>query len=179
MITQEYLRECFDYDPDSGVVTWKQRPLSHFSNENRHKGWNTQYAGKVVGYVRKFKRSKTSYLSVKLMRKDYLLHRLIYLMVYGVEPEIIDHADGDGLNNAINNIRNVDRKTNNRNMPLNSKNKSGFIGVSWASREGKWKSQIRYKGRQVHLGYFEEIDDAIAARQLAEKEHGFHENHGR
>ncbi|NFA43928.1 HNH endonuclease [Clostridium botulinum] len=55
---------------------------------------------------------------------------------------------------------------------LNSKtrtnNTSGHIGVCWCRANSKWKSQIQLKGTSIHLGYFDKLEDAVAARAAAE-----------
>lgn len=49
-------------------------------------------------------------------------------------------------------------------------NTSGHIGVSWDSSRSKWASQIRYKGKNYHLGRYDDIKLAVSAREEAEKE---------
>lgn len=49
-------------------------------------------------------------------------------------------------------------------------NKSGVVGVNWDKARGKWQASIRFKGRKYNLGRFEHIQDAIDARENAEKE---------
>jgi len=44
---------------------------------------------------------------------------------------------------------------------------------------GKWQARIGVNGRDVYLGLFDSISDAILARQDAKREHGYHSNHGR
>lgn len=53
---------------------------------------------------------------------------------------------------------------------LNRRNTSGVKGVTWHKQKGKWKAFISFQGKYKHLGYFEFLDDAIAARKKAEKE---------
>jgi len=38
-LTQEYLREAFDYDPKTGVLTWRKRPREHFNTDRGWKIW--------------------------------------------------------------------------------------------------------------------------------------------
>ena len=54
-----------------------------------------------------------------------------------------------------------------------------MTGVSWSNTFNKWKAQIKYKYKPYSLGYFDKKSDAIAARKAAEKDFGFHPNHGR
>jgi hypothetical protein len=56
---------------------------------------------------------------------------------------------------------------------------SGKHGVSWHKAAGKWHARIYVHGRCVDLGLHTELSDAIAARDAAEKLHGYHSNHGR
>jgi hypothetical protein len=91
----------------------------------------------------------------------------------------IDHIDGDGLNNRLENLRDVTQLENLRNMTLYRNNTSGRIGVCFVKREGKWCAQIGTKSGSKHLGHFSNFDDAVTARKAAEVELGYHENHGR
>jgi hypothetical protein len=83
------------------------------------------------------------------------------------------------LDNSISNLRHVTHAENGRNAKKPSNNTSGTAGVSFHFKSQKWRSYIKSNQKVVHLGLFENKDDAIAARKLAEKNYGFHENHGR
>ena len=41
----EFLRECFDYDPETGAFRWRRRPARHFSDPDTAQQWNARYAG--------------------------------------------------------------------------------------------------------------------------------------
>ena len=61
----------------------------------------------------------------------------------------------------------------------NPTNSSGVPGVFWYKRRDGWIAQIYVDGKQRHLGFFDNLLDAVAARKSAEIEHGFHPNHDR
>ena len=108
-----------------------------------------------------------------------MLHNAAYFIMTGEWPKLeVDHEDHNRTNNAWNNLRLATRVDNNRNHSLRSDNTSGHVGVSWNSRKQKWKAQVSINGKCKSLGYYFDIEDAIAARQAANKQYGFHENHG-
>ncbi|WP_246238111.1 AP2 domain-containing protein [Alkalicoccus luteus] len=51
------------------------------------------------------------------------------------------------------------------------RNTSGHKGVSWLASRNKWRASIGYQGRQISLGYFNRLDDAVKARKKAEQEY--------
>lgn len=98
---------------------------------------------------------------------------LIWAMVHGHWPDIVDHRNGRRADNRLKNLRNVDQLTNQRNQKRHRSNTSGVTGVHLAKHRGDWLAYIRVEGRQLHLGFFKNKDDAIAARKAAELKHGF------
>jgi hypothetical protein len=174
---QDRLLECFDYFQESGDIFWKERPKHHFKSDWSTRSWNTRFSGKVAGRRMKTPSGK-SYLEISVDGVRYFAHRLIWMLVNGVEPEEIDHLDGNGLNNRIDNLRDVLRTENGKNLKLKSNNASGVCGVSWRKRDDVWVSRIKVDGISIHLGSFRCKDDAILHRKEAEVKYGFHENHG-
>lgn len=83
---------------------------------------------------------------------------------------IVDHKDGDGLNCQRSNMRIVSYSQNGMNRRRDARNKSGASGVSLDKRTGKWKASICANGVKEFLGYFSDFQEAVAARQSAEKE---------
>jgi len=175
-LTQEYVRSLFHYDPETGVLTWKERPREHFSNSHTWAAMNTRCAGKKVGS----RLSKTSsYLSFCLKGKGFLVHRVIWVWVHGENPEEIDHINGDKADNRLVNLRNVSRGINMMNKAQSKKNTSGVTGVVWHKAARKWTAQIRIDGKNHYLGVFNTVSEASEARMEASQKFGFHANHGR
>ncbi len=107
-------------------------------------------------------------------------HRIIWLMHYGEWPvDEIDHINGNRAENRIENLREVSHLENMRNLKISKANTSGTTGVGWKKKDKKWFACISLPQGMKYLGYFSNKDDAIAARRAAEKEYGFHPNHGR
>jgi hypothetical protein len=80
----------------------------------------------------------------------------------------VDHINHDTLNNTRNNLNEVTNAENQQNRLISTDNKSGHIGVTWHKQTGKWRAQIRKDGRDIHLGLFNDINDAIEARKEGE-----------
>ena len=98
-------------------------------------------------------------------RTILFMHRLL---LPGGRP-MVDHRDGDGLNNRRHNLRNA---TNGQNL-FNQKTKahtSKYHGVFWHKTRNKWTAQIRADGKRRHLGLFMSENEAYAARLFAEKQ---------
>lgn len=109
--------------------------------------------------------SKTWYARTKSNESEWAyMHRLI--LAPGHDEET-DHKDSNGLNNRRSNLRIATHQKNSWNRGKRSDNKSGFIGVSWATREQKWHSQIWIDDKRVHLGYFKNPIDAAVAYDKA------------
>ena len=161
-ITQEELKEMLNYDADTGLFTWVKK-------RNRIK------VGGVAGCIDKV----NGYRVIRINRNLYRAHRLAFLYMTGKFPtDDTDHINHDRSDNRFVNLRKVTRSENLRNSSLSSNNTSGFTGVYWEKARNKWKVCIKINGKGKHLGYFTDIDDAIACRKKVNIEHGFHENHG-
>ena len=108
--------------------------------------------------------------------KPYKTHRIIWELNNGpIEQDMqIDHIDGVTTNNKIENLRLVTNKENAENQKLAVNNTSGKIGVSLKSWGGY---EVTIAGKYV--GSSKSLDKAIAMREQAELEQGYHENHGR
>lgn len=178
--SQELLLRRLSYNGDTGELTWKPRTpeefkVGRYSQERACKIWNTRYAGKSALNTENGHGYKVGAIDGEM----YMAHRIIWKMVYGTEPECIDHENGNRSDNSHSNLRSVGYLENNRNQALKTTNKSGCAGVHYDKRQKRWVARIRKPGKRMNLGAFERIEDAIAARKEAEKRIGFHPNHGR
>jgi hypothetical protein len=75
-------------------------------------------------------------------------------------------------------LREVSALENQRNMKRYVNNTSGYTGVR-RTASGKWQALITDNGRRLHLGVFEDVEDAAAAYRAKADELGYHKNHGR
>lgn len=106
-------------------------------------------------------------------KKMVYMHRLIMRPPSGM---IVDHKDGNKLNNRRSNLRICTRAENNRNVrKIKSRKRakifSKYKGVYWVKRSGKWAAQIRVDGKQRHLGYFDCEHDAAQMYNRAAKKY--------
>lgn len=172
-LTDAYVRGILDYDRRTGALTWRQRA-------DMRPQWNARFARKRAGWERRDKHARTSYRRIRIDGRNYLEHRIVWLHYYGQWPQgEIDHINGDGTDNRIANLREVDRSANMRNQRKRLDNTSGVNGVYWDTRSAKWHAHIRVNGRRFYLGLFENLEDATRARREAEARFGFSERHGR
>ena len=165
----DYTELCMllSYDPESGTITWKARLPEQFSDslysaERKCSQWNTRYAGKKAG---SFDES-TGYLVIRLGGKSFKSHRVAWCLFYGEDVDgVIDHVDGDKLNNKIKNLRSTSLNGNARNT---TRRRSGEAGVVWYEKNKKWRAQIWSNGKNICLGYFDNKEDAFEARKQGE-----------
>lgn len=173
-LTQEILQELIDYDPDTGIARWKHRGRKWFSRDADYKTWNNKFEGKVID-----RKHNQGYVTIGLFSKNYLLHRIIFIYMTGSLPHKVDHINHIRHDNRWINLRDVSDSENSKNMSIACNNTTGVTGVYLHKASGKWHPKIKINGEQVHLGLFENFDDAVDARKEAEIKYGFHENHGR
>lgn len=159
MITQEYLKTRLHYDPLTGIFTWKLRP----GNERVINTWNTRYAGKEAGTIREVnKGSGLFYNVISFEGKTCRAHRLAWIYVYGEVPPLLDHEDGDGLNNKIGNLRVLSSSNNLRKGKIPFNNTSGFKGVSYRKDTNKWTARTKVGSKYQSLGCFDTKEEAFA-----------------
>lgn len=108
------------------------------------------------------------------VRRKYLVHRLLGMAFMDLkEDEWLDHADGNRTNNLLSNLRKCDASQNTWNGAIYKNNKSGYRGVSFSKRVGRWQVFINTYKKVKWLGYFTKLEDAANAYAKADLEmHG-------
>lgn len=91
---------------------------------------------------------------------------------------IVDHLNGDGLDNRRENLRVCTRAENNKNMRKRNDNSSGYTGVHLEAGSGLYVAKIQVGGKVHFLGRFDRLDQANIAYRSAAKVLGFSERHG-
>ncbi len=144
--SQEYVKACVNYDPDTGVFT------ARLPARNREEG-------DTLGSI-----GNHGYLNVTIAGKSYLAHRLAWFYVNGQWPAVVDHIDRDRHNNRIANLRQCTLLENAWNVTPLKGTKSGVVGVNWFASRNKWVAKISGGGKYRTLGYFDSIEAAAQAR---------------
>lgn len=165
--THEELKAAVNYDPETGVFTWRA------TQSRRMK------VGDRAGCV-KTKKYGRQYRQIYLGLHTCLEHRLAYNYMTGAYPDgSIDHINLDGTDNRWCNLRVVTQVENMHNQKLISRNKSGVCGVSALRVPGKWYADICVRGKKMNLGLHDDFFEAVCARKSAEARFEFHMNHGK
>lgn len=155
MIDQETVKKLFHYDAESGMLLWR------YGNGRNVKPWQEAKAPNGQGYY-----------TVKINGTSYRVHRLIWLYVHGNFPDkYIDHKNRVRNDNRLCNLRDVNTTDNAQNISLPSHNKSGHIGVSWIKSHNCWTVFVKVNKKNKWLGYYKNLDDAVAVRKAGEKQH--------
>ena len=144
------IRSLVIYDEETGFFFWRsngKRALATKMNRGRY------YNGAVGGQV-------------------MLAHRAAWAYVHGETPTgVVDHINGNGLDNRIENLRDVDQIKNGHNRSgLNKNNTSGHMGVHFEKRRNLWRVNIKLNYKDHFVGYFDNLSEAIAAREAAEQQ---------
>jgi hypothetical protein len=165
------VKDWFDYNALTGELTRIKRYDSYGKLQNISKP--------VRG------KNNRGYYWCAVFGKTCLVHRLIWLWMTGGHPDDeIDHINGDRLDNRWVNLRQVSAFENSRNQGVRKDCKSGVRGVTWSDRtnyrgRSKWVARISHKGVRYVLGYFDDFEDAVAARKQAEINFKYHPNHAK
>lgn len=151
-LTLERVRGLLDYDPETGVFTWK--------------GGDPRMTGKHAG-----SRDRRGYITIRIDGVPFYAHRLAMLLTDGAWPRgMVDHRNLDKADNRRSNLRLGNNGINQQNIPLTGrKSRSGLVGAHWVESRGKWRSSIKKDGAVTMLGYFGTADEAHAAYVAAKR----------
>jgi len=153
-----FMKDLLAYDPSTGKLTWIRR----LPRGGRPAG---SKAGTIDANV---------YGRVRVNSRFYKTARVAWFLMTGSWPKgIVDHKDRNRANDSWSNLRLATSSQNNHNRGMDSRNVSGYKGVSWHKGEGKWRAVISVQKRSHHLGYFANKKLAAAVwKEAASRLHG-------
>ena len=152
-LTIKRIKEVLNYSPETGVLTWKVSPR------------NRTRVGDIAGTL-----NESGYLFVCIDGLKIRAHRAAWGIYYGNLPEgFIDHINGVRDDNRICNLRLATKSLNSQNSFIRNDNKTGVKGVHFRKDTEKFSASIQIDGKTYYLGCYSCLEDARAARLLAEK----------
>lgn len=156
--TQERLKELLHFEPGTGHFTWLVSRNS-----------NNAIVGSLAGSV-----NGRGYIQIRIDGVRRYAHRLAFVYMMGeLPPKDVDHLNRNRADNRWANLRPASRRENEGNKGLRGDNTSRHRGVTWDKQAGKWRARGTRDGRRIHLGRFENIEEAAAiARAWREKNFG-------
>lgn len=147
-LNAERVRELLSYDPETGVLTW------------RVTRGRMAPAGSIAGT-----NGIHGYRQLIICGERHKSHRVAWLITHGEWPAgDIDHINGIRDDNRLCNLRVVTRAQNMQNQRFPRRGTtSGLLGVSFHKRIRKWAAHIRVGAKTLHIGYFDEPEQAHQA----------------
>lgn len=157
MITKEILDERYTYDLSTGAFFHKKR--------------SGRPNGKIKEGARAGNVGKRGYRVISINYRDYQEHHLSWFYVRGTWPDIekrLDHINQIKTDNRIGNLREVTHSENAVNSKINSRNTSGYRGVSWNKQAQKYLVQICVNNKRRRLGYYKSVEVAALVALVAQ-----------
>lgn len=149
-ITYDTLSKMFTILPELGVVKWNIR------NSKRI------HIGDDAGC-----KSKAGYIMIRINKKLYYRHRIIFFYQNGYWPTIIDHINGIPGDDRIDNLRECTQGVNCRNLKSHRENPYVGITINQGKNKTTYTARIRIDGTYNRLGTFDTIDEAVSAYKQA------------
>lgn len=177
-IPLDAINDLLTYEPSTGLLFWKARPLKYFPDVRAWKIWNTKYANKQAGNIRK-RKDGYSYRQISIFNNSFMAHRVAWAIMTGDQPpDEIDHINMDATDCRWSNLRDG-TGINQRNKTMLKNNTSGFVGVSKHSLcKNRYAAKGFVDGKYHHLGMFDSAESAYEAVLDFKRKNGFSENHG-
>lgn len=124
--------------------------------------WHAHWDDHTQGYYASCSKSTAKNFGTTIM------HRAIMKAKPG---KMVDHIDGDGLNNSKSNLRSVTVKENSKNRGIFRSNTSGITGLSFNNKSRKWRVRIQVDKKLITVGYFYDFNAAVESRKKAEEKY--------
>ena len=116
--------------------------------------WHAVYVESIQGYY------AATNINFGRKRRPIPMHRMI---MNAPDDRLIDHINGNGLDERRGNLRECSYSENVRNSKISKNNKSGFKGVNWSNVMKKWEAKIMVNRKKIHLGYYDTPSEAHEA----------------
>lgn len=168
----EFLRECFEYRPETGELIWKERPRSHFPDFCSYRTFQSQRVGKIAGMkLLNHKTKKPSEIVIGFWRRWRFGAHYAVLLMNGItvpDGHEVDHRDGNPYNNRLENLRVCTHQRNLCNLDTPRNKTSGLpLGVAYWEKT-QFQAYITFQRKRYPLGIHKTLDGAIEARKAAE-----------
>ena len=157
VLTEEYVKHLYDeahrkFNYEDGKLIWKEPQ-------------DKKYLGKEAGTI-----TSNSYRSIYLGGKLWGVHRIVFLMIRGYLPYVVDHLDRNKLNNRIENLADSTESANMSNTKMRSTNTSGYRWVYYSNDTRKYSARLKVDGKMRRLGEYSTPGEAHnVARDYFEK----------
>lgn len=128
---------------------------------------------RLLVYKRNIFKNSSGYACLYFNDTQLFVHRIIMNLPDRYDEEtklIVDHINGDKTDNRKSNLRVIEKQLNPMNCKTYKNNSSGRKGVHWNKKLQKWTASIQSNKINLHLGVFEDYNDAVEAREQAEKD---------
>ena len=146
----EQIRKEVYYNPETGFLTWRSDGRGKFKR-----------AGASVGCLR-----PDGYYSARVNAKQWLVHRLVWVYVYGEEPpKIIDHINRNKGDNRIENLRSGVGGVNELNSKVHKRSPFGISGVRRGSKPGNYQAYVAIRGNFQSFYHGPDFFEACCARK--------------
>lgn len=171
--SRAYLKRCLIYDEETGQLRWRERPAWMFGSLQAWKSWNVRFCGKLAFTSQ----DNGGYFVGGINGKNYRSHRVIWKLLYGTDPGLIDHINGDPSDNRRCNLRSCTSSTNLRNAKQRRVCRSGVTGVYFQKQSRRWVAQMRVPGFSKSKS-FTSLRAASSWRKEMQRKFNFTERHG-
>ncbi|QIG74370.1 putative HNH endonuclease protein [Rhizobium phage RHph_N65] len=160
----QYLNECLDYDPETGVFMWRTRPQDHFMTPKAAEYWNRRWAGTRAMMTVLGRGYLAGRVAFEGRYPKLYAHRVAWALMTGSHPkDQIDHIDLDKTNNRWANLREADNAQNS----WNKRHKARELPTGVSAKSGKFRAGLWHRGDYIHIGTFLTPEEASVARTKA------------
>jgi|SRR6478672_13263662 len=164
----EYLRECFEYNPETGDLIWKERPLSHFKDAKAYRRFCSMCLGKSTGNyaLKESGRRAARFVTFSFFGRIITMtcHKVAWLLLFNEIPEgkRVDHKNGDPWDNRLENLRLSTHQENSFNVKKRKDKADGL--PKGVKRQGKkFCARICKDQKHIWIGTYSSVEAAEQA----------------